>query len=97
VSIVLSPQAKADLHEVRTYIARDNPAAARREIGRIKEALKMLAGGGVEGREVVLENGARVHVWLVSSYRIYYRRAGKVLQVVRVYHQARRPIEREER
>jgi plasmid stabilization system protein ParE len=94
VSIVVSPQAQADLREVRRYIARDNPAAARREIARIKAAIKMLAGGGVDGREVCLESGERVHLWLVSSYRLYYRRLGKVFQVIRVYHHARSPIER---
>jgi toxin ParE1/3/4 len=94
VSIVVSPQAQEDLREVRRYIARDNPAAARREIARIKEAIKTLADGGVDGREVCLESGERVRLWLVSSYRLYYRRLGKVLQVIRVYHQARHPIER---
>jgi len=48
VSIVVSPQAQADLREVRSYIARDNPAAARREVARIKEAIKMHAGGRVD-------------------------------------------------
>jgi len=94
VSTVVSPQAQEDLREVHRYIARDNPAAARREIARIKEAIKTLADGGVDGREVFLESGERVRLWLVSSYRVYYRRLGKVLQVIRVYHQARRPIER---
>ncbi|MCC6554327.1 MAG: type II toxin-antitoxin system RelE/ParE family toxin [Polyangiaceae bacterium] len=52
--ILVSPQARADLLEIRRYIAQDNPAAAKREIARIKEAIKMLAGGGVDGREVAL-------------------------------------------
>lgn len=92
--IVLSPQAQADLREVRAYIARDNPAAAKREVARIKEAIKVLAGGRIDGREVVLESGERVRLWLVSSYRLYYRRLDDVLQILRVYHHARRPIER---
>jgi plasmid stabilization system protein ParE len=29
----------------------------------------------------------------VPPYRIYYRVRGQELQVIRVYHQARRPIE----
>jgi hypothetical protein len=30
----------------------------------------------------------------VPPYRIYYRKSADVFEVVRVYHQARRPIER---
>lgn len=92
--IVLSPQAQEDLREARAYIARDNPAAAKREVARIKDAIKVLAGGRIDGREVVLESGERVRLWLVSSYRLYYRRLDNVLQILRVYHHARRPIER---
>lgn len=93
MKIVLSPQAQADLREVRSYIARENPTAARREIARIKAAVRLIASGRIEGREVILEGGQRLHVWLISSYRVYYRRMDAVLQVVRVYHQARRSIE----
>jgi plasmid stabilization system protein ParE len=92
--IVISLQARADLREIHGYIARENAAAADRELARIAEALSLLSAGSVDGREVVLRDGRRVRVWLVASYRLYYRRTGKRLQVVRVYHQARRPMER---
>lgn len=48
----------------------------------------------VEGREVRLRDGRQVHTWPVPPYRIYYRQSADVFEVVRVYHQARRPIER---
>lgn len=86
-------RAKADLIEIRQYIARDNRLAAKREITRIKEAINLLATATVDGRKVSLQNGNIVHVWLISSYRLYYWRAAKELHVLRVYHQARRPIE----
>lgn len=54
----------------------------------------MLASGVMAGKEVLLRDGRRVHTWPVPPYRIYYRKGGEVFQVVRVYHQARRPIER---
>lgn len=94
MSVVFSPQARADLIEIRKYIARENVAAAKREVAKIRESIKLLAAGGVEGREVVLKSGEQVRLWLVSSYRLYYRRKGKELQILRVYHQARKPIER---
>ncbi|PYM46503.1 MAG: hypothetical protein DME14_18060 [Candidatus Rokuibacteriota bacterium] len=53
----------------------------------------MLASGTVERREVRLRDGRRVHSWPVPPYRVYYRKSADVLEVVRVYHQARRPIE----
>jgi plasmid stabilization system protein ParE len=93
VKIVISAEAKADLFEIRQYIARDNPVAAKREILRIKQAIQLLATGTVEGRRVILRSGLEVNLWLVSSYRLYYRRIDKQLQVLHVYHQARRPIE----
>lgn len=86
-------QAKADLIEIRQYIARDNSAAAKREIARIKAAIHLLATATVDGRKVLLQNGNIVHVWLISSYRLYYWRSAKELNVLRVYHHARRPIE----
>lgn len=93
MKVVISLLAKADMYEIRRYIARDNPVAAKRELLRIKEAVQLLASGNVDGRKVCLEDGSIVHVWLVSSYRLYYRRVPGALQVIRVYHHARRPIE----
>lgn len=93
MKIRVSLEAKADMQDISRYIARDNPPAAKREIARIKEAIKILASEKVEGREVRLQDGRAVRVWFVSSYRLYYRRSTNELHVVRVYHQARRPIE----
>ena len=94
MTIVVAPKAKEDLREAYGYIARDTREAADRVLARIVEVIGMLASGGVEGREVTLRDGRRVQTWPVPPYRIYYRKTGEVFQVVRVYHQARRPIER---
>lgn len=40
---VLSPQAHEDLRELRDYIARDDPAAARRVLHDLREAIRRLA------------------------------------------------------
>lgn len=95
MKIVLSPGAREDLYQAYQQIARDNPEVAERMLARVVEVIGMLASGEVEGREVRLRDGRRVHAWPVPPYRIYYRKSGEVFQVVRVYHQARRPIEQE--
>lgn len=92
--IVFSRRAREELLEAFGYILFDDQAAADREIDRILAALRLLAEQKVDGREVVLQSGQRLRLWLVAPYRVYYRRQGDTLQVVRVYHQARRPIER---
>jgi plasmid stabilization system protein ParE len=94
MTIVVSPKARDDLREAFDYIQSDNPEAADRMLARIVEVIGMLASGIVQGREVVLRNGKRIHTWPVPPFRIYYRKSEQELQVIRVYHQARRPIER---
>jgi plasmid stabilization system protein ParE len=91
--IVVSPKAQDDMREAYEYIARDSRESADRVLARIVEVIGMLASGGVAGREVVLRDGRHVQTWAVPPYRISYRRTTEVLQVVRVYHQARHPIE----
>ena len=94
MTIVVAPKAREDLREAYEYIAGETLEAADRVLARIVEVIGMLASGAVEGREVTLRDGRRVQTWPVPPYRIYYRMRGEIFQVVRVYHQARRPIER---
>jgi toxin ParE1/3/4 len=94
MTIVVSPQAGKDLREAYEFIHKDNPIAADRVLAHIVEVIGMLASEAVMGREVLLRDGRRVKTWPVPPYRIYYRVRGQELQVIRVYHQARRPIER---
>lgn len=94
MTIVVAPRAQCDLREAYEYIQRDNPQAADQVLARIIEVIGMLGSGAMKGREVLLRDGRKVHTWPVPPYRIYYRIRGQELQVIRVYHQARRPIER---
>jgi plasmid stabilization system protein ParE len=94
VTIIVSPAAREDLKQAYQQIAHDKPEAADRMLARITEVIGMLAAGNVQGREVRLRDGRQVHAWPVPPYRIYYRKSADVFDVVRVYHQARRPIER---
>lgn len=94
MTISLSRKATADLAELHRYVSRDSRSRADATVDRILNVLDMLAGG-VEGPEVRLTRGQVIRSWPVPPYRIYYRRLKDRLQVVRIYHQARRPIERE--
>jgi len=94
VRIVVAPQAQADFREAYDSIAGDNPEAADRLLARIVQIVGLLAVKAFVGREVVLRDGRRVRTWPVPPYRVYYREQGDVFEVVRVYHQARRPLER---
>lgn len=93
MTIVVAPQAREDLREAYDYIHKDNPHAADRILAHIVEIIGMLASEAVMGRDVVLRDGRRVKTWPVPPYRIYYRVSGQELQVIRVYRQARHPIE----
>jgi len=95
--IVLAPLAGQDLQEARDHIAGDSPAAADELLVNLTNALALLGSGLVTGAVVTLRDGRRVHYWPVPPFRIYYRIVGDELQVIRIYHQARRPIERRPR
>lgn len=92
--LILSRQARADLAEIRRYMAQDSPRAAGAMLARLDEAIQRLLIGELHGREVRLLDGRRVQGWPVPPYRIYYERTVSYTRIVRVYHQSRRPIER---
>ena len=93
MKIVVAPLAAQDLQEAYDFIAKDNKRAADEVLIRISEVLGLIASGRVRGREVTIARGRRVHAWSVPPYRVYYRIKRGELQVIRVYHQSRRPIE----
>lgn len=94
MKVILSTVACTELRHAHEHIARDNPVAALEEMKRILEAVQRLADTKADGREVVLRDGRSVRIWLVSSYKIYYRRTARALHIAHIFHQARRPIER---
>jgi plasmid stabilization system protein ParE len=95
MTIVVAPKARDDLKQAYEYIYRDNPSAANQMLARITEVIGLLASSALKGKEVILKDGKLVNTWPVPPYRVYYRILGKEFHVIRVYHQARRPIERE--
>jgi plasmid stabilization system protein ParE len=91
--LVLTRPALADLAEIQRFIAQDSVRAAEAFMARLDETIQKIHAGELNGRETRLGSGRRAHGWPVPPYRIYYRRTANQTLILRVYHQARRPIE----
>jgi plasmid stabilization system protein ParE len=92
LNILFAPQAIDDLTQHVQYLASRNPDAAVRLAQRALAVIDQLARGAYEGSELELRSGERVRSWPMYPLRIYYRRTPTTLAVLRIYHQARRPI-----
>lgn len=92
--VVVAPAAARDLQQAYDFIARDSIAAADQLLIRMTQTYGLLASNPLIGREATLKDGRVVRSWAVPPYRVYYRVKNDELHVLRVYHQARRPIER---
>ena len=88
--IVWSPEAREDLTCLRAYIARDNPAAARRMALRVIEAVEtVLPANPAAGRPGRVP-GTRELVVTGTPCIVPYRLRGGAVEVLRVYHGAQR-------
>jgi plasmid stabilization system protein ParE len=94
LKIRFSPRAREDLRSAVEYVAARSPDAAIELRDHLLSMIERLARGEFEGAEVRLRSGSVVRSWPMVPYRIYYQRSAEVLRVVRVYHHARRPIEK---
>jgi toxin ParE1/3/4 len=90
MNIVWSPQAVADLAALRAYIAEDNKAAAQRTVLRIIRAVEELLADNPDMRRPGRVPGTRELVVPRTPYMVPYRLRDKHIQVLRVYHGARR-------
>lgn len=83
-----TPQAKADLTEIFSYIAQDNPAATRRVVAAIRRDIMLVSenpGIGRPGRVV----GTRELVVSPLPYIVAYREETGLIHVLAVLHTAR--------
>ncbi len=93
MKILLSREGERDLLEAIEFLADQSPRAAQKLLDRFEHAVSTLSSGLIEGREVLLLDGRTCQAWSLSPYRIYYRRYADSIEILRLYHQARRPIE----
>ena len=81
--------ALADVTEIHRYIAVDNPGAAARIVERIQSAVRRLGDlphGGRPGRW----RGTRELVIPGTPYIVPYRVKGDLVEILRIFHGARR-------
>lgn len=94
MKVTYTEEAVADVIEAIAFLMDRNPAAAAELDAEIARCIERLAARDFDGPVSRLKSGAVVRSWGVPPFRIYYQRHDDELLIVRVYHQARRPITR---
>jgi toxin ParE1/3/4 len=90
MNIVWSPEAIQDLISLRAYIAEESPAGARRIVLRILHDIEHLLPDNPNMGRPGRVPGTRELVIPRTPYIVPYRMQGESIQILRVYHGARR-------
>lgn len=85
-----SPEAVEDLAALRAFIAQDDTAAAQRTVQRVVDAVERLLGKHPAIGRAGRVPGTRELPVAGTPFIVPYRIQDNVLQVLRVYHGARR-------
>lgn len=91
----LTPDAQADLQEIKRYISRDleNPVAALATVKRIMQNVRLLRGQALIGTPLSavteLRDGADYRYLTSGSYMIFYRTVGTDVYIDRVLYGGR--------
>jgi addiction module RelE/StbE family toxin len=93
VKIVWAEPARLDLREIYLYIAQDNPHAARNLQAQIKERVTLLQDNPRLGRPGRID-GTRELVMASNPYILPYRVREETIEILAVYHGARKWPER---
>ncbi len=94
MKVTYTAEAIADMLDAIAYLKEHNPTAAANLDADISGCIDRLAGREFDGPVSRLRSGSLVRSWAVPPFRIYYQRHSDELLIVRVHHQARRPISR---
>lgn len=89
MNIVWTAPARRDLREIYQYIAQDNPSAARRLQEQIRERVTLLGNHPQLGRPGRID-GTRELVMVDNPYILPYRIQQERIEILAVYHGARR-------
>ena len=90
MTLVWSPEAIEDLASLRAYIEQDDPAAAQRVVLRIIHSVEDLLSENPEMGRPGRVPGTRELVVPRTPFVVPYRLQRKTMQILRVYHGARR-------
>jgi addiction module RelE/StbE family toxin len=86
-------KALRNLDDEASYIAADDPGAARLVVARVLEAVATLESQPALGRPGRVP-GTRELVVRKTRYVVPYRVRGDVIEILRVFHTSRRPPEK---
>jgi toxin ParE1/3/4 len=87
--LVWSPQALADVEEIRAYIALDSRSYADLTAQRIMAAVERLKTFPDSGRMVPERQSPEVREVVAGRFRIVYRRKAHVVEIVTVFRGSR--------
>ena len=90
MNILWSPEAIEDLNSLRAYIAQDNPPAARGVVLHIMHSIEQLLPNNPQMGRPGRVPGTRELVIPKTPFIVPYRLQRNVIQILRVYHGARR-------
>ena len=90
MNILWSPEAIEDLNSLRAYIAQDNPSAARVAALHIAQQIEQLLSDNPQMGRPGRVPGTRELVIPKTPFIVPYRLQRNVIQILRVYHGARR-------
>lgn len=90
MNIVWSPEAIEDLVSLRAYISEESPAGARRIVLRVVQSIEGLLPNNPHIGRPGRVPGTRELVIPQTPYIVPYRVQRKTIQILRVYHGARR-------
>ncbi|WP_367156196.1 type II toxin-antitoxin system RelE/ParE family toxin [Methylomonas sp. HYX-M1] len=88
MKLVWTEPARQDLREIFTFIAEENPNAARRLLAEIKERAVLLQNNPQLGRAGRVD-GTRELVVVGTQYILPYRLKEQQIQILAVFHGAR--------
>jgi plasmid stabilization system protein ParE len=88
VKLLFKRRALRHLKQIHAYIAKDNPVAAARVVGRILKVTSRLSLMPMSGRPGVVKGAREVVIPDVSYIAVYRIRAGNV-EILAVLHSAR--------
>jgi len=90
MNIIWSPEAIQDLISLRAYIAEESPAGAQRIVLRILHNVELLLPDNPHMGRPGRVPGTRELVIPRTPYIVPYRVQREAIQILRVYHSARR-------
>jgi plasmid stabilization system protein ParE len=92
VRIRFAKQAARDIDGATAFWLKRRPDVPLSLVDDVMALAERLARGEFDGPEVRLKTGLVVRSWPLPPYRLYYRRRDDALEIMRIYHQARRPM-----